>query len=128
MIKIEQLYAFRFSLSIYIIYFERVLPAYLIGGKFSGGKFSILVPSGNSFNGKLPTGKFTTNKVVLYHDILLHIKRHDIYIYTVKPRFTVPRFTVSPDLPGLISFPQNFFSEISQDEGSLDHVPKLLIT
>jgi hypothetical protein len=47
---------------------------------------------------------------------------------TVKPRFTVPRTTVSPDLPGLISFPRNFSSKISQFSGSLDHMPMLVIT
>ena len=29
-------------------------------------------------------------------------------MYTVKPRFTAPRFTVNPDLPHLQPFPQNF--------------------
>jgi hypothetical protein len=37
------------------------------------------------------------------------------FINKVKPWFTVPRFTLSPDLPGLISFPLNLSSEISQD-------------
>jgi hypothetical protein len=47
--------------------------------------------------------------------------------YSITPIYRVPRFTVSPDLPGPISSPQNFSNEISQDEGSLDHVPKLVI-
>ena len=45
------------------------------------------------------------------------------YHCTVKPRFTVPRFTGSPDLPGLFPFPRNFWyfhknSEIFKFENS----------
>ena len=44
---------------------------------------------------------------------LIDVQSHDKY--TVKPRFTVPRFNANPDLPRVFLFPriflQKFFSE-----------------
>jgi hypothetical protein len=45
--------------------------------------------------------------------VLEFVKCIHIIYNTVSPRFTGPRFTVSPDLPCIISFPQIFASRES---------------